>query len=223
MPEIDDEHLLDTCLSHVRKLGETGAFALGKYLETEVSHAVRGAALADLLYLLEKFHKVSPSLEFTYSTLKSCFTQVLQQFPGIKEKWPVSEQGDVAKALSDGIPVLCNHARRISSDKGKFAEARKNLTSFQVEKLEAIRSLVGQQKEETKDGKKPDAKSPTTPQKRKPNSKAASPATPKRRKLSADAASPVSSVPNDWPQDILRSQLLTRLSSEKGLEKRKSS
>jgi hypothetical protein len=148
---------------------------------------------------------------------------VLQQFPGIEEKWPVSEQGDVAKALSDAILVVCNHARRISRDKGKFAEACKNLTSFQVEKLEAIRSLVGQQKEETKDGKKPDAKSPTTPQKRKPNSKAASPATPKRRKLSAEAASPVSSVPNDWPQDILRSQLLTRLSSEKGLEKRKSS
>ena len=91
MPEIDDEHLLDTCLSHVRKLGETGAFALGKYLKTEVTHAVRGAALADLLYLLEEFHKVSPSLslEFKYSTLKSCFTQVLQQFPGIEEKWPV--------------------------------------------------------------------------------------------------------------------------------------
>ena len=42
VPEIDDEHLLDTCLSHVRKLGETGAFALGKYLKTEVTHAVRG-------------------------------------------------------------------------------------------------------------------------------------------------------------------------------------
>ena len=171
VPEIDDEHLLDTCLSHVRKLGETGAFALGKYLKTEVTHAVRGAALADLLYLLEEFHKVSPAL-------KSCFTQVLQQFPGIEEKWPVSEQGDVAKALSDAILVVCNHARRISRDKGKFEEACKNLTSFQVEKLEAIRNLADQKKEETKDEQKPGAKSPATPKKRKPHNKAASPATP---------------------------------------------
>ena len=162
VPEIDDEHLLDTYLSHVRKLGETGAFALGKYLKTEVTHAVRGAAPAGLLYLLEEFHKVSPSLEFKYSTLKSCFTQVLQQFPGIEEKWPVSEQGDVAKALSDAILVVCNHARRISRDKGKFAEACKNLTSFQVGKLEAIRNLADQKKEETKDEQKPGAKSPAT-------------------------------------------------------------
>ena len=165
-------------LSHVRKLGETGAFALGKYLKTEVTHAVRGAALADLLYLLEEFHKVSPSLEFKYSTLKTCFTQVLQQFPGIKEKWPVSEPGHVAKSLADGMLVVCNHARRISRDKGKFEEACKNLTSFQVEKLEAIRNLADQKKEETKDEQKPGAKSPATPKKRKPHNKAASPATP---------------------------------------------
>ena len=76
------------------------------------------------------------------------------------EKWPVSEQGDVAKALSDAILVVCNHARRISRDKGKLAEACKNLTSFQVEKLEAIRNLVDQRKEETKDEQKPGAKSP---------------------------------------------------------------
>ena len=192
MPEIDDEHLLDTCLSHVKKLGETGAFALGKYLKTGATHAVRGAALADLLHLLEELHKVSPSLEFKYSTLKSCFSQVLQQFPGIKEKWPVSEQGDVGKALSDAILVVCNHARRISRDKSKFAEACKNLTAFQVEKLEAIRSLVIQKNGEKSGEEKPGAKPTTTPKKRTPHRKAASPATPKRRKQSAKAASPVS-------------------------------
>ena len=110
--------------------------------------------------------------------MKSCFAQVLQQFPGIEEKLPVSEQGDVAKALSDAILVVCNHARRISRDKGKFEEACKNLTSFQVEKLEAIRNLADQKKEETKDEQKPGAKSPATPKKRKPHNKAASPATP---------------------------------------------
>ena len=83
--EIDEEHLLDICLSHVKKVGEAGACALGKYMKTEASHAVKGAVLADLLYLLEEFHQVSPSLEFKYSTLKTCFSQVLQQFPGIKE------------------------------------------------------------------------------------------------------------------------------------------
>ena len=174
VPEIDEEHLLDICLSHVKKVGEAGAFALGKYMKTEASHAVKGAALADLLYLLEEFHKVSPSLEFKYSTLKTCFTQVLQQFPGIKEKWPVSEQGHVAKSLADGMLVVCNHARRISRDKGKFAEASKNLTSFQVEKLEEIKKLVSQKQEETKQEVEPE--SPTTPKKRKPNAKAASPA-----------------------------------------------
>ena len=161
VPEIDEEHLLDICLSHVKKVGEAGAFALGKYMKTEASHAVKGAALADLLYLLEEFHKVSPSLEFKYSTLKTCFTQVLQQFPGIKEKWPVSEQGHVAKSLADGMLVVCNHARRIKRDKAKFAEASKNLTSFQVEKLEEIKKLVSQKQEETKQEVEPE--SPTTP------------------------------------------------------------
>ena len=174
VPEIDEEHLLDICLSHVKKVGEAGAFALGKYMKTEASHAVKGAALADLLYLLEGFHKVSASLEFKYSTLKTCFTQVLQQFPGIKEKWPVSEPGHVAKSLADGMLVVCNHARRISRDNGKFAEASKNLTSFQVEKLEAIKKLVSQKQEETKQEVEPE--SPTTPKKRKPDAKAASPA-----------------------------------------------
>eukprot|EP00435_Cladocopium_sp_Y103_P022464 s3503_g5.t1 len=70
VPEIDEERLLDICLSHVKKAGEAGAFALGRCMQTEASHAVKGAALADLLYLLEEFHKVSPSLEFKYSTLK---------------------------------------------------------------------------------------------------------------------------------------------------------
>ena len=147
VPQIDDEHLLDTCMSHVKKHGEAAAFALGPYFKLEASQAVKGVALGDNQHLLAELWKVSPTLEFKYSSLKACFTQVLREYPGIKEKWPASEQGEVVKQLSDGILVMCNHARRISRDKSKHAEACRKLTSFQVEKLEAIRELVNKKKE----------------------------------------------------------------------------
>ena len=142
VPQIDDEHLLDVCLSHVKKVGEAHAFAFGPYLKMEKSQAVRGGPLGDLQHLLAEFCKVSPSLEFKYSSLKACFSQVLQQYPGIKGRWPLSEAMNVQVALADAVLVVCNHARRISRDDGKFAEATRKLTNFQVEKLEAIREMV---------------------------------------------------------------------------------
>lgn len=111
VPQIDDERLLDTLLTHVKKVGAGQAFALGPYLHMEASQAVKGAALGDLLHVLEALHRVSPTLEFKYSSLKSALTQVLQQFPATKEKWPLSEQGSLAKDLADTILVICNHAR----------------------------------------------------------------------------------------------------------------
>jgi hypothetical protein len=71
VPEVDEEHLLDTCLSHVQKAGVSASFALGAYFHTEASHAVRGSALADLQHVVEDLLKVSSTLEFKYSTLKS--------------------------------------------------------------------------------------------------------------------------------------------------------
>lgn len=145
VPQIDDERLLDVCLSHVKKVGEAHAFAFGPYLKMEKSQAVRGWPLGDLQQLLAEFCKVSPTLEFTYSSLKACFSQVLQQYPGIKGRWPLSEAMNVQVALADAVLVVCNHARRISRDDNKFAEATRKLTTFQVEKLEAIRELVNQE------------------------------------------------------------------------------
>ena len=142
VPEIDDEHLLDVCLSHVKKVGEAHAFAFQPYLKMEKSQAVRGGPLGDLQQLLAEFCKVSPTLEFKYSSLKACFSQVLQQYPGIKGRWPLSEAMNVQVALADAVLVVCNHARRISRDDNKFAEATRQLT---VETLEAIRELVNQE------------------------------------------------------------------------------
>ena len=78
--------------------------------------------------------------------------------------------------------VVCNHARRISRDRNKFAEACKNLTYFPVQKLEAITTLVGQKKGETKE-----EVDLCTARQKKPN---------------ANAANPASAVSGDWFQDF---------------------
>ena len=145
MPQIDDEHLLDVCLSHVKKVGGAHAFVFGPYLKMESTQAVRGGALGDLQYLLADLRKVSPTLEFKYSSLKSCFSQVLQQHPAIKGRWPLPEAQNVQESLADAVLVMCNHARRTNRDDGKFAEACSKLGNFQVQKLEAIRETVNQQ------------------------------------------------------------------------------
>ena len=142
VPEVDEEHVLDTCLSHVQKAGVSASFALGAYFHTEASHAVRGSALADLQHVVEDLLKVSSTLEFKYSTLKRVFVEVLKQFPGLKDRFPVSQQGNAAKAFADGILVVCNHARRIGRDEGRLAEACSKLTSFQAKKLEEIAGLL---------------------------------------------------------------------------------
>ena len=68
--------------------------------------------------------------------------------PGGLEAVPC-HQGDVpgfrdgnASPEAECTLVLCNHARRIGRDDSKFAEACSKVTTFQVEKLEAVRQLV---------------------------------------------------------------------------------
>ena len=186
MPQIDEEHLLDVCMSHVKKVGEAAAFAMGPYLSMDASQAVRGGPLGDVAHLLVDLGKVSPTLEFKYSSLKACFMQVLQMHPAVKDKWPISEHANVPKNLADAVLVVCNHARRISRDNTKFAEACAKLNSYQVEKLEAIRALVNHrnkhdvestrrssQKKETEEKETAAIPSP----KKKAKKRAASPAT----------------------------------------------
>ena len=141
VPEVDEEHLLDSLLSHARKLGGH-AFVMGKYWKLETSQSVKGDSMADLLPLLQVLGSVCPSLEFKYSTLKNCYQEVLKQFPVIKEMFQVSEMAMLPQSLAECTLVLCNHARRIGRDDSKFAEACSKVTTFQVEKLEAVRQLV---------------------------------------------------------------------------------
>lgn len=167
VPEVDEEHLLDTCLSHVQKAGVSASFALGAYFHTEASHAVRGSALADLQHVVEDLLKVSSTLEFKYSTLKRVFVEVLKQFPGLKDRFPVSQQGNAAKAFADGILVVCNHARRIGRDEGRLAEACSKLTSFQAKKLEEIAGWL--KKDEQPAKRFGEDKEEATPVKKKKN------------------------------------------------------
>ena len=110
MPQIDEEHLLDVCTSHVKKVGEAAAFAMGPYLSMDASQAVRGGPLGDVDLLVD-LGKVSPTLEFKYSSLKACFMQVLQMHPGVKDKWPISEHANVPKILADSALVVCNQRK----------------------------------------------------------------------------------------------------------------
>ena len=73
MPEIDQEHLEDVFLDHVRSLGKAAAFNLGKYKHLDAAQGVKGSALADQLPLLQMLYKVSPTLVFKYSQVKEAF------------------------------------------------------------------------------------------------------------------------------------------------------
>ena len=68
-PEIDQEHLADTFLSHVKTVGGAAAFNLGQYKNLDAAQGVKGSALADQLPLLQMLYKVSPTLVF--KTVKS--------------------------------------------------------------------------------------------------------------------------------------------------------
>lgn len=92
---------------------------------------------------------------------------MLKQFPGLKDRFPVSQQGNAAKAFADGILVVCNHARRIGRDEGRLAEACSKLTSFQAKKLEDIAGLL--KKDEQPAKRFGEDKEEATPVKKKKN------------------------------------------------------
>ena len=115
---------------------------MGKYWKLETSQSVKGDSMADLLPLLQVLGSVCQSLEFKYSTLKNCYQEVLKQFPVIKEMFQVSGMAMLPQSLAECTLVICNHARRIGRDDSKFAGACSKVTTFQVEKLEAVRQLV---------------------------------------------------------------------------------
>ena len=113
MLEIDQEHLVDTFLSHVKSVGEAAGFNLGQYKHLDAAQGVKGSSTAKSRRLL-----VGPS------------------------GFPVTEQLKLGEALAEAILVLCNHARRIGRDEQKFREACSRLVNSQVEKLETIRSML---------------------------------------------------------------------------------
>ncbi|CAK9030434.1 Uncharacterized protein SCF082_LOCUS19209 [Durusdinium trenchii] len=138
VPEVDLNHLADSLVCHVKAVGLQGAFALGKYLNLERQQAVVGQDLVDLLPLIKSLCKVEPSLQFKYSDLSEVLKQILKDFPGIKDSFPLSMQGTLWKTLADALLVVRNHCRRIGRDKAKYLEAGKKLSHFQLEKLEEI-------------------------------------------------------------------------------------
>ena len=141
MPEIDQEHLVDTFLSHVKSVGEAAAFNLGQYKHLDAAQGVKGSALADQVPLLQMLYKVSPTLVFKYSQVKEAFGRVFREHPGVSEG-QMTEQLNLGETLAEAILVLCDHARRIGRDEQKFREACSRLVNFQVEKLETIRSML---------------------------------------------------------------------------------
>eukprot|EP00438_Fugacium_kawagutii_P021188 Skav201585 [mRNA] locus=scaffold152:371920:372681:- [translate_table: standard] len=70
------------------------------------------------------------------------FCEVVKQFPGLRDRFPVSQQGNAAKTYADGLLVVCNHARRISRDDGRLAEACSKMTQLQAKKLEEMASWL---------------------------------------------------------------------------------
>ena len=169
-PEIDEEHLQDIFLSHVKTVGVTAAFCMGSYFDLQSSQAVKGGPLGELLPLVLELVKVSPSLEFKYCHLKAAFKEVLSQYPEIKGRWPLSEHGSLPKTLADAVLVVCNHCRRITRDDTKYQEATRKLASYQVEKLAAIRKAMGKEDNEEPGApprKKRKEEPSTPPQKKK--------------------------------------------------------
>eukprot|EP00438_Fugacium_kawagutii_P020278 Skav227635 [mRNA] locus=scaffold3692:120265:121308:+ [translate_table: standard] len=147
-PEIDEEHLVDTFLSHVKTVGVTAAFCMGPYLHLQASQAVKGGPLGELLPLVLELVKVSPSLQYKYCHLKAAFQEVLKQYPEMKGRWPLSEHDSLPKTLADAVLVVCNHCRRITRDDTKYQEATRKLASYQVQKLTAIRKALGKEDKE---------------------------------------------------------------------------
>jgi len=138
VPPVDQAHLEDSLVEHVKKMGVQSAFALGKYAKLEVQQAAVGEDLVRLLPLLQRLHTVQPTLEYKYSDLEQAAKEVLRQFPDLKECWPLAEQVSLSKTLAHCLLVLCNHCRRIGTNKTKHLEASRKLTQRQVEKMEEI-------------------------------------------------------------------------------------
>ena len=86
-----------------RKVGVKHAFCFGKYHNLTREQAVVASSLCDMEDLVADLHKVSHSLEFKYSDLKTGLKETLKQYPGIVERFPVEEQSDLSSKLSESI------------------------------------------------------------------------------------------------------------------------
>ena len=170
VPDIDVEHLLDILNGYVRKVGVKHAFCFGKYHNLTREQAVVASSLCDMEDLVADLHKVSHSLEFKYSDLKTGLKETLKQYPGIVERFPVEEQSDLSSKLSESILVICNRCRRLSRQPSKFQEACSKASDFQVGKLERMKTLLVPEP--------PDPKSPGLPVKASKKAKK-TPASPK--------------------------------------------
>ena len=138
VPAVDQAHLEDSLLEHVKKMGVQSAFAMGKYAKLDVQQAVVGEDLVRLLPLVKRLQTVQPTLEYKYSDLELAAKEVLRQFPDLKENWPLPQQASLSKTLAHCLLVLCKHCRRVGTNKTKYLEASRNLTQQQLERMEEI-------------------------------------------------------------------------------------
>ena len=148
-PELDMEHLLDTFNTYAKRVGNQGAFALGKYHSLTPQQAVVASSLSDLEDLVVDLHKVSPTLEFKYSDLKNGIKDTLKLHQGIVERFPVCEQVGLPGKLAESLMTICNHIRRLARSPAKFQEACSKASHFQIKKLENMKNLL------QKDGRAP--------------------------------------------------------------------
>ena len=100
VPPVDEAHLEDSLVVHVKKTGVQSAFALGKYAKLEAQQAAVGEDLVRLLPLLQRLHTVQPNLEYKFSDLEQAAKEVLRQFTDLKERWPLAKQVSLSKTLA---------------------------------------------------------------------------------------------------------------------------
>lgn len=96
-------------------------------MDLQVQQAVSGPDLVDLVCLVKTLEKLEQGLQFKYNGLVASLKEIVRKFPDVKHGFPLSQQGNLQKVLAERILVVCNHCRRIGTDKTKFQQATSKL------------------------------------------------------------------------------------------------
>ena len=130
-PKLELEHLVDVLIAQVKKLGTTGAFQMGTYMQMTKSQAVHGGGLVAMDDLITKLMAVNDSLLFNYKDLKAAYSQVCKTYPAVKDSFSVEMRPTLSGKLAEATMTLCTHVRRLRIEQ-KFQEACRNLSDWQT-------------------------------------------------------------------------------------------